>query len=176
MVLYVAGYADHRPSRAHVADLLLAAREENQPSRLRDLVARALGDPGASVAWWATTTTASETTWTSRSRRPTPTCSSSSPGAGRSRWWCPTGLPSLEPSVLDSVAEALRLSTENRRLTEELEDSLEQVRESRARIQSASDETRKRIERDLHDGAQQLLISTGVKLNLASARAEEPRG
>ena len=71
------------------------------------------------------------------------------------------------------MAEALLLAAENRRLTAELQASLEQVRDSRARILSASDETRRRIERDLHDGAQQLLISTGIKLNLAATRAGE---
>ena len=71
-----------------------------------------------------------------------------------------------------SVAEALLLASENRRLTAELQASLEQVRDSRARILAAGDDTRRRIERDLHDGAQQLLISTGIKLNLAAAQAE----
>jgi len=63
-------------------------------------------------------------------------------------------------------------AAENRRLTAELQASLEQVRDSRARILTASDDTRRRIERDLHDGAQQLLISTGIKLNLAASQAE----
>ena len=44
--------ATHRPSRAHVADLLLAVREEVRPRHLQSLVARAIGDPGAVVAWW----------------------------------------------------------------------------------------------------------------------------
>jgi signal transduction histidine kinase len=65
----------------------------------------------------------------------------------------------------------LLLAAENRRLTAELRESLEQVRDSRARIVAAGDDTRRRIERDLHDGAQQLLISTGIKLNLAAAKA-----
>ena len=41
-----------RPSRAHVADLLLAAREDHDPARLRELVARAVGQPHAVVLWW----------------------------------------------------------------------------------------------------------------------------
>ena len=72
----------------------------------------------------------------------------------------------------DSVAQALLLAAENRRLTAELQASLEEVRESRTRILTASDDTRRRIERDLHDGAQQLLISTGIKLNLAAVQAQ----
>ena len=51
-VLYTVGFATQRPSRARVADLLLAAREEHDPARLRDLVARAIGDPRAGLAWW----------------------------------------------------------------------------------------------------------------------------
>ena len=35
-----------------MADLLVAAREEQDPARLRDLVARAIGDPRAGLAWW----------------------------------------------------------------------------------------------------------------------------
>ena len=73
----------------------------------------------------------------------------------------------------DSVAQALLLAAENRRLTAELRASLQQVRDSRARIVAAGDDARRRIERNLHDGAQQLLISTGIKLNLAAARAGE---
>ena len=54
---------------------------------------------------------------------------------------CCNAGPAGDVSVLESVAEALRLSTENRLLTEELRDSLAQVRESRARIVTAADET-----------------------------------
>jgi signal transduction histidine kinase len=81
----------------------------------------------------------------------------------------------VDPGIRDPVAEALRLSTENRLLQEELAASLVQVRESRSRIVQASDEARRRIERDLHDGAQQLLISTGAKLNLASTQVDAAR-
>jgi signal transduction histidine kinase len=46
------------------------------------------------------------------------------------------------------------------------------LRESRARIVAASDSARRRVERDLHDGAQQRLVLLGLKLALASAQAE----
>ena len=171
VVLYVAGYADHRPSRAHVADLLLAAREENQPSRLRDLVARAIGDPRASVAWWDATTDEFRDHLDQPVEMPDTNVLPVVAGGRPIALVLSDRLPSLEPAVRDAVAEALLLSSENRRLTAELQASLEQVRDSRARILTASDETRRRFERDLHDGAQQLLISTGIKLNLAAAQA-----
>jgi signal transduction histidine kinase len=170
-LLYVAGFTAQRPSRAHVADLLLAARDEHHPGRLRDLVARAIGDPDAVVGWWDSRTRVyldhradvvpvrdGDALRVEAAGRPIAVVSS-------------RRLGDVEQGVRDSVAQALLLAAENRRLTAELEASLEQVRDSRARILTASDDTRRRIERDLHDGAQQLLISTGIKLNLAAAQA-----
>ena len=172
-VAYVAGHVAQRPSRAHVADLLLAAREEPQPSRLRDLVARAIGDPRTTVAWW------DRATDRFLDHRGHPVVVPEDHVLAVEADGRPIALvlsdrlDLLDPGVRDSVAQALLLSSENRRLTAELQASLEQVRDSRARILTASDETRRRIERDLHDGAQQLLIAIGIKLNLAATRAAE---
>jgi PAS domain S-box-containing protein len=47
-----------------------------------------------------------------------------------------------------------------------------ELRASRARIIAAADAARRRIERDLHDGAQQLLVALGLTLRLARARVE----
>ena len=84
------------------------------------------------------------------------------------------GIDAVDPGVHDSVAQALLLATENRRLTAELRATLEQVRDSRARIVAAGDEARRRIERDLHDGAQQLLVSTAS--SSTSPRPRQARG
>ena len=172
-VLYAVTFASQRPSRAHVADLLLAAREEHQPSRLRELVARAIGDPRAVVAWWDPATTAFRDHLGRPVEVPDRDVLPVEAGGRPIAVVLSDRLDSLDHSVRESVAEALLLAAENRRLTAELQASLEQVRDSRARILSASDDTRRRIERDLHDGAQQLLISTGIKLNLAATRAGE---
>ncbi|RYP87070.1 hypothetical protein EKO23_07305 [Nocardioides guangzhouensis] len=166
-----------RPSRAHVADLLLAAREENDPDRLRELVARAVGQPDAVVLWWSAEAGAYRDhhgeTATPDEVAGLPQATRLVVDSGDRPIAVVLGTEPLpdDPSVVEPVAEALRLATENKRLAEELRATLAEVRESRARIVVASDEARKRIERDLHDGAQQLLISTGVKLNLASTRA-----
>ena len=169
----------HRPSRAHVADLLLEAREQHDPARLEELVARAIGDPAAAVWWWDPVADEYHRAGQADGDRAPDIGASPRRVLRVDTEGRPIALVEavshdlpVDMSVLDSVAEALRLSTENRRLTEELRHSLEQVRESRARIVTATDEARKRIERDLHDGAQQLLISTGVKLNLASAQSQ----
>jgi signal transduction histidine kinase len=64
----------------------------------------------------------------------------------------------------------MRLSVENERLQAEVEAQLGEVRESRARIVAAGDAERRRVERDLHDGAQQRLVSLTLALRLARQR------
>src|SRR5262249_26602921 len=62
---------------------------------------------------------------------------------------------------------------ENDRLVTQLRSSLKDLSESRARIASAAIEERRRIERDLHDGAQQHLVALRIKLELLAERLEE---
>jgi PAS domain S-box-containing protein len=72
-----------------------------------------------------------------------------------------------ERALRQSLEEAQRLAAENDTLRAELEVQLEEVRASRARIVQAAYEARRRLERDLHDGAQQRL--TLVEMTLRSA-------
>jgi PAS domain S-box-containing protein len=60
--------------------------------------------------------------------------------------------------------------TERRRYEDSLEASIEEIRASRARIVAAADAERRRVERDLHDGAQQRLVSLAMTLRLAQAQ------
>src|SRR5207245_4381917 len=57
----------------------------------------------------------------------------------------------------------------NVRLTEELRARLEDLRASRQRLVTAQDEARRRLERNIHDGAQQQLVALAVKANLAGS-------
>lgn len=75
-----------------------------------------------------------------------------------------------DPGLVAATTAVLRLAVENERLTAEVRDQLASVRASRARLVEAAEAERRRIERDLHDGAQQRLI--GVALSLQEARAE----
>jgi signal transduction histidine kinase len=59
----------------------------------------------------------------------------------------------------------------NVRLTSELQARLEELRASRQRLVAAQDEERRRLERNLHDGAQQQLVALGVQLGLAQKMA-----
>ncbi|MEC3977620.1 sensor histidine kinase [Amycolatopsis sp. H20-H5] len=74
---------------------------------------------------------------------------------------------------LDALNAAAGLVLDNQRLTAELEQRLAEVRASRARIVAAGDEERRRIERDLHDGAQQRLVSVVLLLRMAERRLHD---
>ncbi|WP_072482456.1 sensor histidine kinase [Amycolatopsis australiensis] len=71
---------------------------------------------------------------------------------------------------IDALNAAAGLVLDNQRLTAELEQRLAEVRASRARLVAAGDEERRRIERDLHDGAQQRLVSVVLLLRMAGRR------
>jgi signal transduction histidine kinase len=76
-----------------------------------------------------------------------------------------------EPELLEATVAAARLAIDNARLQAEVRAQLAEVRASRARIVRAGDIERQRIERNLHDGAQQRLIALSFALRLAQSRA-----
>jgi signal transduction histidine kinase len=85
-----------------------------------------------------------------------------------------------EESSLAELARHTGLALHNVRLDGALQASLEELRRrnaelqaSRARIVAASDQSRRRIERDLHDGAQQHLVAMAVRIGLARSILEE---
>jgi signal transduction histidine kinase len=68
--------------------------------------------------------------------------------------------------VIEEVVSTTRLVLENERLRAELGAQLEDLRASRGRIVEAADRERRRLERDLHDGAQQRLVGLSLSLGL----------
>ncbi|MDQ4096344.1 MAG: sensor histidine kinase, partial [Actinomycetota bacterium] len=68
--------------------------------------------------------------------------------------------------LLSDLAAQAGLAMRNLRLTGELEARLRELQASRERIVAAQDQERRRMERDLHDGAQQQLIAISIKLGL----------
>jgi signal transduction histidine kinase len=163
-----------RMARAAVADLVVDLGEMAAPERLRDALAEALGDPGIEVCYW------------SRARAAYLTARGEvfDPGTDRSdratvyleRGDEPLAVilhdPALadDPGLVAAVAAAVRLAVENERLTAEVEAQLAEVHASRARIVAAGDAERRRVERDLHDGAQQRLVAMSLALRLLGAR------
>lgn len=79
-----------------------------------------------------------------------------------------------EGDLAREVGAAAQLAVDNERLQAQSHAQLEELRASRARVVEAADAARRRLERDLHDGAQQRLVSLSLMLQLA-AESLEPR-
>ena len=77
-----------------------------------------------------------------------------------------------EPALVESVRATAALVLENERLAAEVRSQLAEVRASRGRIVAAADAERLRIERNLHDGAQQRLVTLSLALGLEASRAD----
>jgi signal transduction histidine kinase len=75
------------------------------------------------------------------------------------------------PDLQREIGSAARLAIENERLQAEVHAQLEDIRASRARVVKVADEGRRRLERDLHDGAQQRLLALSYDLRLARSEA-----
>ncbi|MCA1693477.1 MAG: histidine kinase, partial [Actinobacteria bacterium] len=76
-----------------------------------------------------------------------------------------------DPQRLQAATEAASLAIDNERLKAQLHAQLAEVHASRARIVDAGDRELRRVERNLHDGAQQRLVGLALMLRLASREA-----
>jgi signal transduction histidine kinase len=74
------------------------------------------------------------------------------------------------PELVEAAAAASSLAIDNERLKADLRARLEELRVSRLRIVEAADDARRRIERDLHDGAQQELLALALELRVLRSR------
>jgi signal transduction histidine kinase len=82
-------------------------------------------------------------------------------------------LTPTEEKLLADLGRQAGLVLRNVQLTADLLARLAELRASRQRLIAAQDETRRRLERNLHDGAQQQLVALKVQLSLAEGMAEE---
>ena len=137
------------------------------PEEIGSVLAQALGDPLADVLFWLPETEAYAD--------PAGEIVSELPPDGRAqteitRGGARTAVLLHDPALLErrdllsGVLAAARLSIEMARLRVELRLQLAEVEASRTRIVEAGYEERRRLERDLHDGAQQRLVSLGVQV------------
>ncbi|MBJ8346238.1 histidine kinase [Antrihabitans sp. YC2-6] len=78
-----------------------------------------------------------------------------------------------QPQLIAAVRSAATVALDNHRLQAELEAQLDEVRQSRGRIVAAGDAQRQRLERDLHDGAQQRLVAAAILLRRAQRTPNE---
>jgi signal transduction histidine kinase len=75
-----------------------------------------------------------------------------------------------DQQLIEEVTAAARLALENERLQAEIRARVEELRASRARIVEAADTERMRLERDLHDGAQQRLVALSLSVGMLRVR------
>jgi signal transduction histidine kinase len=171
----LAGMLRARLARANVGALVVALdRGPATPQTLQQALSRALADPSLELYFWlperngfvdsggaAVSLPAAET-----GRAVTTLDYEGEPLAAI------VHDPSLleEPELIDAAGAAARLSLENARLHAQTRAQLQQVRESRRRIVSAADDERRRIERNLHDGAQNRLLALALELSAAQRR------
>ncbi len=83
-------------------------------------------------------------------------------------------LTGTEDSLLRHLASQASLVMRNAQLTAELRATIEELLASRRRLVEAQDAERRRIERNLHDGAQQQLIALAIQLGLLAELADDP--
>ncbi len=79
------------------------------------------------------------------------------------------------PELLDAARDATSFALENAQLQAQLERSVQDVKASRSRIVTVGQQERRRLERNLHDGAQQRLIAVALSLEVARSATQEER-
>jgi signal transduction histidine kinase len=172
-VALAAGLLWGRSARSGVADLVVEL-DQTPPGPVRDALARALGDPSLELALWLPDRAAYVDGQGSCVKLPMPESGRAVTVLGPTK--APVAALVHDPALLEqqallrSAGAAARLALENERLQAELRAQLAEVRASRARIVHAGDEERRRLERDLHDGAQQRLLGIRLALQLARGR------
>jgi len=168
-----------RLARGAVAGLVVELGEHASSVDLREALGRALGDPSLEVAYWVP----AGRRYVDAAGHPL-----ALPEAGDDRAATlveregePIAAlihdPALteERELVQSVCAAAALTLENARLQAELRARLAELQASRARLVEATDTERRRIERDLHDGTQQRLVSIAMALGLAESKLAADR-
>jgi signal transduction histidine kinase len=173
LVLMAAGVAwawvRNRRTRSAVVGLVMDAAQTPRSGGLRDVLAGILGDAGLELAY--------SVGEPPRHVRADGQPADVEPGQGQQVTPLVRGGQTVamlrhraglldDPGLIREVAAAARLSMENERLHAELLAQLDDLRAAQARIVAAGDAERRRLERDLHDGAQQQLVALSLALRL----------
>lgn len=168
-IVFLLGLLDARLARSAIGDLILELRRDPAPADLRDALADALRDPSLTLAYWLPDFEAYVDLEGQELDLPN--------GDGRTATLIERngshvaalihdGALAEEPQLLDAVGAAAGISLENGRLHAELRARLEELKGSRERLLEAGHRERQKLERNLHDGAQQRLIGLALELNM----------
>ena len=171
-VAILVAFLQRQLARGAVAGLVVELGEPTSPATagLCPALSRALGDPSLSVGYWFP----AESRYVDADGKPVEL---PEPGSERmatvvERGGQPVAVLIHDPALQDnaelveSVCAAAGLTLENERLQAELRARLADLQASRARLVEATEAERRRIERDLHDGTQQRLVSIAMSLGL----------
>jgi signal transduction histidine kinase len=178
---FLVGLARSRLIRGQALGRMLErVAHESDPAKMQEAVAEALGDPSVELAFWLPKTRQHVDARGVPIEEP-------DPDSGRA-----ASVVSMdgrkvaliihddalleEPEKIEAVSRGAALAFENARLEAEVRANVSELRASRSRIVEAGDAARREIERNLHDGAQQNLVSLALKLQMARSRVEnDPR-
>jgi signal transduction histidine kinase len=173
---FLAGLLRVRLARAAVGGLLVALRANPEPAALHDAIADALGDPSLRLAYWLPELGAYA------DLDGLAVDVDEEPGRAVTRIDRDDRHVAVllhdaalldAPELLDAVSAAADMALENARLHVELHTQLDELKESRARLVEASQDERRRLERNLHDGAQQRLVAMSLELSMMERRLRE---
>jgi PAS domain S-box-containing protein len=169
---FLIGVLRSRARAARALGKLSGALGRPNAQELRDVIAEAVDDPSLEIVY---PTSGDPAEWVDDRGRP---ADLPEPSLNRVTTQIRSGGvpvaalihdPALaEAPVMTQVATGFaQMALQNQRLETELRSSLRELQASRSRVMSAADEERRRIERDLHDGAQQRLLALAIELELA---------
>jgi signal transduction histidine kinase len=173
-LLFLLALLRTRLDYARVGALLPQLAGPVAPGRVRDALAATLHDPQLELLYWSPASDGyvdldgqPREPVTSPGRTVAPISGESGPLAVM----LIDEIALQEPALLQAAGAMARLALENERLQAEVRSQLAQLRSTTARLVEAGHDARQRIERDLHDGAQQRLLALSMTLGQARARA-----
>jgi signal transduction histidine kinase len=176
---FLAGLLDARLAKAGVGQLLVQLRTDPAPD-LRELLAQALRDPTLSLIYWLP----QYGSWADQDGNSTTLPKQDS---GRRVTLVKQNGEQIaaliydaalaeEPELVEAVSAAAGIALENGRLEAELRARLRELQGSRSRVVEAQQNERRRLERNLHDGAQQRLVALALELGLLAEQADNDPG
>ena len=173
---FLVGLLRTRMSRAgSVGDLVTRLAEAPRRGELRDALAQALGDDSLMLAYWLPDAASYVDARGHPVQLP-------APGRGRALSHVErdgrrvativydAAVVEDDPGLVDTMGSATALALENERLDAELCARVEELRDSRLRLMEVSMAERRGLERNLHDGAQQRLVSLALTLRAARTK------
>ena len=172
-IVFLVGLLDARLARSSIGDLILELRREPAAPDLRKALANALRDPSLDLAYWLP----DFQTYVDLHGRPVKlpddpdrTATLIERNGRHVAALLHDRALGDERQLLEAAGAAAGMSLENARLQAELRARVEELSGSRARLIDAGQRERQRLERNLHDGAQQRLIALSLRLSMLEKR------